>query len=477
MSDFGELYRPFVDIKSQYGAAGDGKTDDTGAIQSALDSVKHGKIWFPPGRYRIMEPLIIRSGVTLVGAGPMATAVVASRDGMCIVHCTGSNSAVRGMELSGGGFSGVSGLRVSPEDEVGTRRLSNQNYNQFRELVIASCEEGIVLQAGPKLGDRVSGCWYNSFYSIHIYCCVRGIWLKDGPNHGSSGVNRNQFFSVRVGQSTNTGLQIDSGDTNSFFGCSFEGVEVGDWPSGTPTAIKIRANGIFSGSNQCNRFFGVECEGCSIDLDNGNYLTELYGANVRHNNMSTKPAILIGGYEASAVPQVLPGYTFQQNSQFPGVEDSALALRHGRVQFPEKALPSTSPTTLDDYREGTWEPSLSLDGNVTYAKRTGKSVKIGRHVFLWGHIALAGLLGEARGVCRVEGLPWIAAEVDVPISITWANLIAAEASVAAVIRTGSTAIELNSLSFRDGAIHSEGVSSRLTGRTQFTFSGQYLADR
>ena len=31
---------------------------------------------------------------------------------------------------------------------------------------------------------------------------------------GRSGVNRNQFYSVRIGQAMNTGVQIDAGDTN-----------------------------------------------------------------------------------------------------------------------------------------------------------------------------------------------------------------------------------------------------------------------
>lgn len=40
-----------------YGAAGDGNADDTGAIQSAIDSGK--PVYLPQGEYRITEPLVI----------------------------------------------------------------------------------------------------------------------------------------------------------------------------------------------------------------------------------------------------------------------------------------------------------------------------------------------------------------------------------------------------------------------------------
>jgi hypothetical protein len=55
----------------EFGAKGDGTTDDTAAFQKALATVKSGAIEIPPGRYRITDILEIkRSHVVLRGAGP-----------------------------------------------------------------------------------------------------------------------------------------------------------------------------------------------------------------------------------------------------------------------------------------------------------------------------------------------------------------------------------------------------------------------
>lgn len=64
---------PGVSVK-EFGAKGDGETDDTAAFQAALAQVKQGAIEVPPGRYRLTGLLeITRSGVVLRGAGPDKT--------------------------------------------------------------------------------------------------------------------------------------------------------------------------------------------------------------------------------------------------------------------------------------------------------------------------------------------------------------------------------------------------------------------
>lgn len=54
-----------------YGAVGDGTTDDTAAIQSAITAagVEEGTVYLPPGTYKITAPLTIPDNTTLAGAG------------------------------------------------------------------------------------------------------------------------------------------------------------------------------------------------------------------------------------------------------------------------------------------------------------------------------------------------------------------------------------------------------------------------
>src|SRR5947209_514115 len=55
-----EFVGPFpswADMKKDYGAVGDGKADDTAAIQKGLDDLRQHKkscvLYFPPGTYRV----------------------------------------------------------------------------------------------------------------------------------------------------------------------------------------------------------------------------------------------------------------------------------------------------------------------------------------------------------------------------------------------------------------------------------------
>ncbi|HTV76253.1 MAG TPA: glycosyl hydrolase family 28-related protein, partial [Candidatus Baltobacteraceae bacterium] len=62
-----------VSVK-EFGAKGDGVTDDTAAFLKALATVKSGAIEIPPGRYVITDILEIkRSGIVLRGSGPDKT--------------------------------------------------------------------------------------------------------------------------------------------------------------------------------------------------------------------------------------------------------------------------------------------------------------------------------------------------------------------------------------------------------------------
>jgi len=67
---------PGVSVKD-FGAKGDGVTDDTQAFLAAIAKVERGAIEVPAGRYRITGLLeITRSGVVLRGAGPDQTVLV-----------------------------------------------------------------------------------------------------------------------------------------------------------------------------------------------------------------------------------------------------------------------------------------------------------------------------------------------------------------------------------------------------------------
>lgn len=80
-----------------YGAVGgDGSSDDTDAIQAALDAVKStgGTLYFPPGRYRLSKSLdgtTAATGFSIVGSGRENTEIIGSDPGYPLLDFTGAN--------------------------------------------------------------------------------------------------------------------------------------------------------------------------------------------------------------------------------------------------------------------------------------------------------------------------------------------------------------------------------------------------
>ena len=58
-----------------FGAKGDGVTDDTTAIQAAANSEL--RLCFPPGKYRLTAPVSVRPGRTIAGSGREVTEIIA----------------------------------------------------------------------------------------------------------------------------------------------------------------------------------------------------------------------------------------------------------------------------------------------------------------------------------------------------------------------------------------------------------------
>ena len=79
----GEQAIPTVPVKTNvkdFGAKGDGSTDDTQAIQRALNATSHGAVFLPAGHYKLTSALLItKPNVVLRGAGEGQTTLVASK--------------------------------------------------------------------------------------------------------------------------------------------------------------------------------------------------------------------------------------------------------------------------------------------------------------------------------------------------------------------------------------------------------------
>lgn len=248
---------------------------DSAAINTAIGLSRNVRVG--PGTWTISSELAVTQDYQHLHFE--GSILQAAANNINIIHWSSSYGKCDGkVRIDGNAYTGVSALRVSPVDETQTVTAVFNTFNTFEDIFAYSCAEGIVLAAGPQVTGTDSGAWYNRFYNCHMLYCTRGLWFKNSAN--LSMVTRNQFFACRFGQvGMNVGTHIQSGSSNSFFGCNWEGIGSGTSPIATPTAIYIEHNSSGGGDNNDNKFFGCVIEGCTKDINNDNDFTTLVDCN------------------------------------------------------------------------------------------------------------------------------------------------------------------------------------------------------
>lgn len=213
-------------VKTAYGAKGDGSTDDTAAIQAALNTVANGvTIYFPPGTYKVSSTLVIPNpgyrptAITLLGHG--ATTVLAwygASGGTLITNPGCALSQFIGLKLDGRGIAAVgfdnnnvyfdsesrwkhmgfynfttSGLQTNPTATTSLAEASLEN------CVFNTCGSGLKITKYNDYDFTVAGCdFINCGYGINCThgnfyardCYFQGSTIADiygdGTEHGCS---------------------------------------------------------------------------------------------------------------------------------------------------------------------------------------------------------------------------------------------------------------------------------------------------
>ncbi|WP_162944326.1 glycosyl hydrolase family 28-related protein [Paenibacillus aceti] len=89
-----------------YGARGDGSTDDTAAVQQALDAAagRGGQVYFPAGTYSVNpeKTLTVEGNTTIIGDGTSSVIQASKRSfGWEMMRATGSQIEIRNISLDG----------------------------------------------------------------------------------------------------------------------------------------------------------------------------------------------------------------------------------------------------------------------------------------------------------------------------------------------------------------------------------------
>ncbi len=124
-----------------YGAVGDGITDDTNAIQAAINNagINGGIVFLPVGDYLVSSSLIIYSGITLQGNGEGTKIIAASNLNDSVIKSSSdyllNNTQIRDLEINASNQISGSGiwLRIGELTTIDMVKISN------------ACNDGIVI--------------------------------------------------------------------------------------------------------------------------------------------------------------------------------------------------------------------------------------------------------------------------------------------------------------------------------------------
>jgi hypothetical protein len=226
----------FVSVKD-FGAVGDGVTDDTAAIQAAL--VASRQVYFPPGNYLISSALQPNTGHTLVGAGRRSggTTITVATNTINAFEPIGNARAViiKGFALNSPTGGSNSAFYIDPVSGL-----------------VESTIEDVDVSSGFLSALRGAELFWNNAVRDCRFFAREAIYIV-----GTTGTSiKNLFENVYVDHSGGTSgafkaIHIASVFTTKFLNCNFGGVET------------VGATGEFLlAENSC---YGISFDNCNFE--------------------------------------------------------------------------------------------------------------------------------------------------------------------------------------------------------------------
>jgi hypothetical protein len=211
---------PVANVKA-YGATGNGSTDDTSAINSALAAAS--AVYFPAGTY-VVSNLTANNGNFLFGDGPNSILSFKTGSTGYLIYGNGFGYSARNLTISGGNTSSYvsngtegnrSGLHV--DSNYPNQSFDNLYFTGFSNICL-----GLNSTGSPIPGVSVTNCHF-----LNSYC----PW-DTGPggtnqDTANSGVNPSEYdrFSGNMVSNCWYGALVDSGNltlgSNHIFSCGF----------------------------------------------------------------------------------------------------------------------------------------------------------------------------------------------------------------------------------------------------------------
>jgi hypothetical protein len=393
----------FVSV-TDFGAKGDGTTDDTAAIQLAVNTAK--SVFFPSGTYKITAPIVLsQNNFEVVGV-----------KGKTIIM--GSGGTIQGYFRVSTAFTAENGVIANftfdSDNAAATRwAIFSPSGVYLSHLLISDCDFYGRLAAGIK----------GVLIGSHVYRCTFGVFGSGSGNAfkaiesiGAAPVNLTNINVieqcwVKGGGAPQSNIEFQTGYELVFRDCVIEFV--------TPTLTPVLLSGILfpkfegcwfedaQGTTDAGKAViwsradanGIFAEVVTVD----NCLFHTYSTipsglinfadsprkvcNFTKNVMvSLQSPIIVGGNSVASFVSSYGNYaTVGSGGDATGLQyDSPakydLGVALPALTFPATQIPNNLPNVLDDYEEGSLTPTDQSGAGLTFTSAFGRYTKVGRLV-------------------------------------------------------------------------------------------------
>lgn len=183
-----------IDVKD-FGATGDGVTDDSAAIRYAFESATSGTVYFPPGTYRT-APVLVPSGFNIEGDGTSSVLMSIDVSGFIIQIANGVGNFVRNLTING-----IATAKNASNTGV---RLDSCRKALVEGVQILGGIGGTGIQVKNCTDVTVKGCFFEGNWATGVTVYDKSTDIIVDSNH----FNGLKESSVQVLSQTLDGVQV-----------------------------------------------------------------------------------------------------------------------------------------------------------------------------------------------------------------------------------------------------------------------------
>lgn len=272
-----------------YGAVGDGKTDDTAAIQRAINENPYATLYVPSGQFMVSQ-ILIKTGINLLGSTTGSSAFYSiNPTGDVFVVDTIASIVVSNIVFT------TKTLRTSGAYLIIAPLSGDNTGTKVTNCSFIGSATGINFRAASTWA--VTGCIWNDYKTA--------IFVQNTCNHdsGDSCITNCAFASgiggISVHQVSSGGLKITA---NKFLNASYH--YLGEYEAGDPTSILVMTGNSLESASEASIAFNTTRNRFGQVNISGNQFTMIgkYGIQTVGSQMS---CVYIGGNEITVAPTTL----------------------------------------------------------------------------------------------------------------------------------------------------------------------------